>query len=325
TILSFNKTAERLLGCMAEEVYGTKVDRFFPKEELPKLFLAVDARIPWFGTTHLIHADGTGFPVELSSTKIVDEITGKEIATLLIAVDIRERNRLRKNLIQSQKMTFIGELVSGLAHQLNNPLVGVVNIAEVLMHAMERGDPRAEYVRMIKDAGEHCREVIARLLRFSRRHDTTTHVDVDVVAVMGASIELLSRHPRFGKIKVERDLGVVPCVRGDPVLLQQAFMNILMNSAEAVGDDGVIRVGCSLQNGTVPQVEVTIADNGRGIPEEHIPRIFEPFYSTKADDEGTGIGLSLAYWIVQDHGGRIDVESTPGKGTCFVVMLPAKE
>lgn len=324
-ILSFNKTAERLLGCRAEETYGTRVDRFFPREELPKLQLAVEARVPWFGAAHLIHIDGTGFPVELSSTKIVDEMTGREIATLLLAVDIRERDRLRKNLMQSQKMTFVGELVSGLAHQLNNPLVGVVNIAEVLMQAMEKDDPRLEYARMIKEAGEHCREVIARLLRFSRKRETFMQGDVDIQVVLNAGIELLARHPRFGDVMVEREFTAVPAVGGDPVLLQQAFMNILMNSAQALDGDGVIRVSCSFQGGSTPQVEVVITDNGSGIAEKDLPRIFEPFFSTKDDEEGTGIGLSLAYWIIQDHGGRIGVDSAIGKGTSFTVVLPAKD
>ncbi|HXK46370.1 MAG TPA: ATP-binding protein [Deltaproteobacteria bacterium] len=324
TILSFNRTSEQLLGIRAEEVYNTPVDRFFPKEELPKLMLAVSAQVPWFGTFHILHADKTSFPVEISSTKITDEKTGRDIATLLLGVDIRERSRLRKNLIQSQKMTFIGELVSGLAHQLNNPLVGVVNIADVLMRAMEEDDDRLSYVRMIKEAGESCREVIARLLRFSRRQEETPLADIDLASVLDAGIDLLRRHPGFRGVRVEKRFEPVPLIRGDPVLLQQAFMNMLINGAQAGDDGGIIRVECRPEGRSSRQVMVTIADNGCGIAEEDLPRVFEPFFSTKDADEGTGIGLSLAYWIIQDHGGRISVESVPGSGTTFTTYLPVR-
>ncbi|MGD0210453.1 MAG: PAS domain S-box protein, partial [Desulfomonilia bacterium] len=139
-VVSFNKTAERLLGFKANEVYNSPVDRFFPKEEFTKLDLAISSQVLWYGTSHIFRADRTSFPIELYSTKIKDERTGEDIATLLLAVDIDERNKLRKNLIQSQKMNFIGELVSGLAHQLNNPLVGVVNISDLLLEKVGKDD-----------------------------------------------------------------------------------------------------------------------------------------------------------------------------------------
>jgi PAS domain S-box-containing protein len=152
-VVSFNKTAERLLGFQANEVYNSPVDRFFPKEEFTKLDIAISSNVLWYGTSHIFRADKTSFPIELYSTKIKDERTGEDIATLLLAVDIDERNKLRNNLIQSQKMNFIGELVSGLAHQLNNPLVGVVNISDLLLEKIGKDDERYPYVKMIKDAG----------------------------------------------------------------------------------------------------------------------------------------------------------------------------
>ena len=323
-VVSFNKTAERLLGFKASEVYNSPVDRFFPKEELPKLDLAVSSQVLWYGTIHIYRSDRSSFPIELYSTKIKDERTGKDIATLLLAVDIEERNKLRKNLIQSQKMNFIGELVSGLAHQLNNPLVGVINIADVLLQKIDVDDEKYSYVRMIRDAGESCKDVISRLLRFSRRQEDTPRVDFDIRNVLDAGIEMLMKHPKLKGVKVERSYHEVSVIRGDPVLLQQAFMNMLINSGQALSGNGVISVRCGPDNTRGSQVVVAIADTGCGIPEEDIPRVFEPFFSTKDVDDGTGIGLSLAYWIIQDHGGRISVESAIGKGSTFTTYLPVR-
>jgi PAS domain S-box-containing protein len=321
-VVSFNKTAERLLGFKASEVYNSPVDRFFPKEELPKLDLAVSSQVLWYGTIHIYRSDKSSFPIELYSTKVKDERTGKDIATLLLAVDIEERNKLRKNLIQSQKMNFIGELVSGLAHQINNPLVGVINIADVLLQKIDVDDEKYSYVRMIREAGESCKDVISRLLRFSRRQEGIPQADIDIRNVLDAGIEMLMKHPKLKGVQVQRSYQGVPTIRGDPVLLQQAFMNMLINSAQALDGSGVIRVECRPDSTRGTQVIVAIKDTGCGIPEEDIPRVFEPFFSTKEADDGTGIGLSLTYWIIQDHGGRISVESAIGKGSTFTTYLP---
>ena len=324
-IVSFNKTAERMLGFKAADVYNTPLDRFFPKEEHPKLELAISSQVLWYGTSHLIRSDRSSFPIELYSTKIKDDQTGKEIATLFLAVDTEERNLLRKNLIQSQKMNFIGELASSLAHQLNNPLVGVVNIADVLIKKMSPDDDNYARIKMIREAGESCKEVISRLLKFSRRQENAPMASIDLRYVLDAAIDLLLKHPKFKGVHVEKLFKDVPMIKGDLVLLQQAFMNMLVNSAQALRDGGVIKVACRPAMRTPRQVVVSITDNGCGIPAHDLPRVFDPFFSTKNADDGTGIGLSLTYWIIQDHGGRIGVESTPGKGTKFTVYLPMKQ
>lgn len=321
-VVSFNKTAERLLGFKASEVYNSPVSRFFPKEELPKIDLAVSAQVLWYSTSHIYKSDMTTLPIELYSTKIRDDRTGREVATLLLAVDLQERSRLRKTLIQAQKMNFIGELVSGIAHQLSNPLVGVVSIADILLHKIDKNDEKYRHIKMIKDAGESCREVISHLLRFSRRHEHDSHTKFDIRKVLDTCVTMLSRHRKFSKVHVEKRYENVPLMLGDPFLLEQAFINMIMNSAQAMDGKGTIRMGC--MNGKDGQITVFISDNGCGIPEEDIPKVFDPFFSTKNAEDGTGIGLSLAYWIIQDHGGRINVESTPGKGTTFTTYFPGK-
>ncbi len=322
-VLSFNKTAERLTGFCASQVFNTPVDRFFPREELPKLNQAISHQGLWFGTMNLYRFDKTTFRIELYTAKVKDEASGKDIATLLLGVDIEEQEKLRKNLIQSQKMTFIGELVSGLAHQLNNPLVGVMNIAEVLLRKWDPADENYHLLKMIHEAGKTCHETISRLLSFSRKPEMNKRVMVDIREVLRAGMDFVTRHEVFQKVELSHTFHAVPLIMGDPVLLQQVFMNILFNAAQAVDGTGRIEVTCSGVYGMGRQVEVNIADNGHGIAREDISKIFEPFYTTKKEGKGTGIGLSLVYWIVQDHGGRIEVESELQKGTTFTVYLPA--
>jgi two-component system, NtrC family, sensor kinase len=322
-IVSFNKTAERLLGFSPSQVYNTPVTRLFPPEEQAGLKEAIASPSPWFGTMHIYRFDKTTFLTELYAAKIRDTESGKDIATLLLMVDIEEREKLRTDLIQSQKMSFIGELVSALAHQLNNPLVGVMNISEVLLRRMEPSDKNYHLLKMIHEAGITCHETISRLLSFSRKTERDTWVTLDLQEILTAAIELVSRHALFQAVELQTSFHSVPLVRGDPVLLQQSFMNILFNSAQAVGPKGRIAVSCTGVYGMGNQVEVTIVDNGQGIPRKDLPRIFEPFFTTKDTDKGTGIGLSLVYWIIQDHKGRIEVESEVGEGTSFKVILPA--
>ncbi len=321
-VLSYNRTAELALGYPASQVMHTPVDRFFPIDEIPTLQEAIASPGQWYGTFHLIRWDKSTILIELTATKIKNSRSGREIATLLLAKDIEETNKLRQNLIQSQKMSFLGQIMGGLAHQLNNPLVGVVNIAEMLLTTVAQDDPGYAHIKMIKEAGETCRDIISRLLRFSRRSDKNMPVILDIRDVLEASIDLISRHDLFKGVTLKKHLLEAPLIHGDAVLLQQAFMNMLFNAAQATRGGGTITVTSTFRGAANWEVEVIIADTGVGIPADDIPRIFDPFFTTKETDKGTGLGLSLAYWIIKDHGGRITAESVVGQGTTLHVFLP---
>ncbi|MFY9397411.1 MAG: ATP-binding protein [Desulfomonilia bacterium] len=322
-VMSINRTAELSLGYPAREVLHNPVDRFFPADELPVLLEAVASPDRWCGTFHLVRRDGSTFLTELTATKVRNERSGREIATLLLATDIEETKKLKANLIQSQKMSFLGQMMGGLAHQLNNPLVGVVNIADMLLDSLDANDPSYESIRMIRSAGETCREVISRLLRFSRRSSGNQTQAFDVGEVLNAALDLVCRHELFEAVRLKTRFQPALQVHGEPVLLQQVFINILWNAAQAVAPGGSITVETAFHPAPVREVEVTISDTGCGIPEEHIAKVLDPFFTTKDADGGTGLGLSLAYWIVREHLGRITVESRPGCGTSVHVHLPA--
>ncbi|MEA3223503.1 MAG: PAS domain S-box protein [Thermodesulfobacteriota bacterium] len=321
-ILSFNKTAEVLLGLPAEDAYNTVVDRFFPEGEIDALHSAISSPTLWYGTLPILRRDKSSFQIELYSTKIIDDKTKKEIATLLIGKDIEETKQLRHSLIQSQKMSFLGEIMGGLAHQINNPLVGIVNIADVVLKKM---DPKSElynYVKMMWEAGNSCKEIVSRLLRFSRKAEKDAYTVLDVWDVLNSTLDIVTMQTPFKEIRIKRDFNKVLPIKGDLVLLQQAFINILWNAAQAMDGKGTIEIGCSVADGINREVIIAIKDKGKGILEENLPRIFEPFFTTKEADKGIGLGLTLSFWIIKDHNGRIEVDSTPGLGSTFKIFLP---
>jgi PAS domain S-box-containing protein len=321
-ILSFNKTAEMLLGIPGEDIYGIEVDRFFPDDEQDKLKHAISSPSLWYDTVSMLRADSSNFLTELYSTKITDDESGKEMATLLIGKDMEETNQLRQSLIQSQKMSFLGEIIGGIAHQINNPLVGVINIADILLQKTDKESELYNYVRMIWDAGNDCKDIVSRMLRFSRKSDKINYVYVNMIDVLNASLAIVARQSLFRDIKIKKEFGSVPLIHGDLILLQQAMINVLWNAAQASSDNGEIEIGCSSADRSSREVMVTIKDHGKGIPEKDLPKIFEPFFTTKKTGKGTGLGLSLSYWIIKDHRGRIEVESTEGKGSTFKILLP---
>ncbi len=325
-VVSFNRKAEELLGVPAEQTYNTLVDRFFTREDTKILHEAISSSGLWYGTVNALRADGTPFQVELYSTKILDDRTGTNIATLLIAKDVEETEQLRQSLIQSQKMSFLGEIMGSLAHQINNPLVGVVNISDIVLKKVDPKSDIYRYVKMIWEAGHTCNNVVSRLLRFSRKGDKSVFRELDVIDLLNSTLDIINMQSPFKEIILKKDFRKVYPVKGDMVLLEQAIINILWNAAQAMDGKGQIDIGCHALDGQRPEVLISIRDRGKGISKRDKSKIFEPFFTTKGVDGGTGLGLTLSYWIIKDHSGRIEVDTKEGKGSTFNIFLPqAKE
>jgi PAS domain S-box-containing protein len=238
-----------------------------------------------------------------------------------ISRDVTERRRLEMQLVQASKMAALGELAGGLAHQLNNPLVGVQNFVQLLLSRMDPDDPNRNLAETIERAGRECSKIIRNLLRFSREshHD---FAEVDLNRTVEDVLSLLEKHITLKGVKIRTDLGGdLPLIRGNETQLAQVIMNIIQNGAQAIEGNGEITIvtrGEPVGRG----VAVVISDTGGGIPRGTLERIFEPFFTTM--EEGTGLGLSVAYGIVRDHGGSIEVESEEGEGTTFRVLLPVR-
>ncbi len=234
--------------------------------------------------------------------------------------------RAQAVLVQSEKLSSLGQLAASIAHEINNPLAGILTFSKLLAREAETAVPDAgQRASMVKNLGlvqretERCRAIVRNLLDFARERPLQLR-DVDLEKVVQESLQLVGHQAQLQGHRVETRLAPVPPVHADFGELRQAFVNLAMNAMEAMPQGG--RLGVTLgasDDGRV--VEVAIADTGPGIPVELQSKIFDPFFTTK--EKGTGLGLSVVYGIVQRHGGTITLETAPGRGTRFTLRLPA--
>jgi two-component system NtrC family sensor kinase len=238
-----------------------------------------------------------------------------------VCKEITEEKQIREQLLQSEKMAAVGSLVSGVAHELNNPLAGVIGFSELLLERQQ--DPRLKKsVERIRDEAERASRIVKNLLTFARKHKPES-VMTDVNAVLEKTLELRAYELRVNTIKVTTDLAKgLPRTLADPNQLLQVFMNIITNAEQAMKEahgKGTLAVATAPANG---RIRVTITDDGPGIAPQNIKKIFDPFFTTKPIGKGTGLGLSICHGIIKEHGGTIGATSTPGRGTTFTIDLP---
>ncbi len=239
---------------------------------------------------------------------------------------VRQRSEelvaMQARVSQSERLASLGMLAAGVAHEINNPLGGILALTSISLEDMPAGDPNRENLEEVVHQSQRCRDIVRGLLEFSRQSKMSAEL-VDLNKVVDDTLSLMTKQATFFNVTVVREYDPqLPAVLADRSELQQVFMNILVNGAQAMGEQGTI----SIRTRASPQedaVEVQISDTGRGIPPEDVGRIFDPFFSTKPSGQGTGLGLSIAYGIVASHKGTILVDSEVGRGTTFTVRMPA--
>jgi len=214
----------------------------------------------------------------------------------------------------------VGLLAAGVAHEVNTPLAGISSYTQLLRGQLEESDPRQRVLEKIEKQSFRAAKIISSLLSFSRSSGTEFE-RVDVNKVLADVLSLVEHQLEGSKIRVRRELALrVPPVRGNENRIQQVFFNLILNARDAMPSGGWLTLHTYADADTVV---VEVGDTGHGIRREHIKRIYDPFFTTKGIGQGTGLGLSVSYGIVQEHGGAIFVESAPGQGTTFQVALPA--
>ena len=264
-----------------------------------------------------------GRTLELALDPMVDS-EGKTVGVVHILRDITESARLREQLLQSEKMVAVGQLVSGVAHEINNPLTGVIGYAQLLL-TQDIGDKAKQDAEGIYREAERATRIVRHLLSFARKHQPERS-RVDINAVIGEALELKAYDLKVNNIGVETDLCEdMPATTADPHQLQQVFLNLITNAEQAMmGENGagLIKVSARFADG---KIRISFADDGPGIPESIGSRIFDPFFTTKDVGKGTGLGLSVCFGVISEHGGQIWTQPTPGGGATMVVELPALE
>jgi PAS domain S-box-containing protein len=245
------------------------------------------------------------------------------IGRLIIVDDITQRVELEAQLSQTDKLSSIGLLAAGVAHEVNTPLAVISSYAQMLSKQLQSDAGKTALLEKITRSTFRASEIVNNLLNFSRTSGTE-FTDVDVNKIILDTLALLEHQFRVSKIKVQDELYEnLPQIQGNAGRLQQVFLNLFLNAKDAMPRGGTLRVSTSNGDG----VNVSVSDTGSGIAQEHIARIYDPFFTTKTapkdgQSKGTGLGLSVTYGIIQEHAGKIRVESRPGEGTTFYLDFP---
>jgi PAS domain S-box-containing protein len=315
---SWNTRMEELIGATRQEAVGRKLSDVLPAPLVTEIAAREGGeQVTGIYKQRLEH-NGRRLVVNVSITPLVSK-SGERIGRLILFDDVTQRERMEEQMVQSEKLTSLGLLAAGVAHEVNTPLAVISNYIQMLARQLPGDDPRHTLIDKIVKQTFRASEIVNNLLNFSRTGGAE-YAEVDVNRVIEETLSLVAHPLKTAQVRVVKHLGEqLPPVWGSSNRLQQVFLNLFLNARDAMPSGGMLEVRTAAHNGAV---EVEVSDTGAGIPREHIHRIFDPFFTTKGSGRGTGLGLSVSYGIIKEHAGKIDVRSAPGKGTSFHMEFP---
>jgi two-component system, NtrC family, sensor kinase len=318
-IESWNSQLELLLGIARTEAIGRNLSSVLPAELVREIEArAEEEHVSCLYKFSLCNREGRQLVVNVSIAPLLDK-DGERLGRLILVEDVSQRAVLEDQLVQTEKLTSLGLLAAGVAHEVNTPLAVISNYIQMLAKQLPHDDPRHTLIDKIVKQTFRASEIVNHLLNFSRTA-SSQFSEVNLNSVLEETLSLVSHPFKAAQVEVvrqfQRDL---PAVLGSNNRLQQVFLNLFMNARDAMPRGGMLEVRTACSNGSV---EVEVTDTGVGISHEHLQRIFDPFFTTKSSGRGTGLGLSVSYGIIKEHAGKIDVRSTQGKGTSFRLEFP---
>lgn len=319
------KNEEEIIGKTGFDLFSTQEAESHKQEDLSVIEsgkpLIQEVRIAGDGGDQWLHV--VKMPVH--------DANGMVIGVLCSGRNITEFKKVQEQLTQAQKMKAIGELIAGIAHEINTPLGIILGYSQLLLEDAEKESQRYKDLKTIEKQAKICKKIVSDLLEFSRQtqstatlHDINKSIE-EVISVVGHTFSL-------DRVVIEKNYDPnLPPIIGDKEKIKQVFVNLFNNAYDAIGSDGIISVTTSFDK-TNNEAVISVADTGFGIPPEKIDRVFDPFFTTKPVRKGTGLGLSVSFSIIREHGGRIEVESPPSsikikgmdekQGTVFIIHLP---
>lgn len=323
---SWNTQIERLTGIPREAALGQRLSDVFP-QELYEQFAGVSGDTGVHNIYKFVlgtrngNGGSNGASPHILNIAIAPLVSKdlQRIGRLIIFDDITDRSELEKRLVQADKLSSIGLLAAGVAHEVNTPLAVISTYAQLLAKQISGDDQKSKLLEKIAKQTFRASEIVNSLLNFSRT-SSTDFIELDVNRVIKETVTLIEHQLQKAAVEVKLDLeGNLPSVKANAGKLQQVFLNLFLNARDAMPFGGVLTIRSWSEEGAA---RICVADNGEGIAPENLARIYDPFFTTKGAKKGTGLGLSVTYGIVREHAGSIEVDSRPGEGTRFYLELP---
>jgi len=324
-VTRLNSALEHILDLKRDEAVSKRVEDLFSEDFADTLrqVLGNDKwRLKEIRNIYKIHtATRAGHTLVLNIAIAPLQDSQEQTGALVVLEDVTSRIRLEEQLQQREKLSSIGLLAAGVAHQVNTPLTGMSSYTQMLLGMLPETDPKRALLQKVRLQAERATNIVNNLLNFSRTGSATEFTEVDINRVLDDTLQLLEPQLRRSQIEIVRVYDPdSPSVFGNSGKLQQVFTNLLLNARDAIPDGGSITISTIASEEDSLMIEVW--DTGIGIAPENVAKLYDPFYTTKGVGRGTGLGLAVSYGIVQEHSGHISVESTPGRGTTFRITLP---
>lgn len=322
-----NSALEEMLGIRRDEAVGQLVEDLFAEdfsETLQQVLGSARWRLTELRHIYKLHTatrDGRSLVLNIALAPLRSDAFGRTGA-IVVLEDVTSRMRLEEQLQQREKLSSIGLLAAGVAHEVNTPLTGVSSYTQMLLGMLPETDPKHALLQKVRRQADRASHIVNNLLNFSRTGSATEFNEVNVNRVLDDTLQLLEPQLRRNQIQLVRAYDPdLPLVYANAGKLQQVFTNLILNARDAIPEGGRISLFTAF-NDEDDAILIEITDTGHGIAPENVAKIYDPFFTTKGVGRGTGLGLAVSYGILQEHSGHISVESTPGKGTTFRITLP---
>ena len=322
-----NSALEEMLGITRDEAVGQLVEDLFAEdfaETLKQVLGSARWRLTELRHIYKLHTatrHGRSIVLNVALAPLRSD-SFERTGAIVVLEDVTGRMRLEEQLQQREKLSSIGLLAAGVAHEVNTPLTGVSSYTQMLLGMLPETDPKHALLQKVRRQADRASNIVNNLLNFSRTGSATEFHEINVNRVLDDTLQLLEPQLRRNQIQLVRAYDPdLPLTYGNAGKLQQVFTNLILNARDAIPEGGRVSIFTAF-NEEADAVLIEIADTGIGIAPENVAKIYDPFFTTKGVGRGTGLGLAVSYGIVQEHSGHISVESTPGKGTTFRITLP---